>query len=331
MKEKEIRNEKDNPQDKALPGVMLPIIEQLKVDRKFAAAHVYRSVQHSVERFAGNDMRINILFQPGMLKAYENWLRSNQASWSTVSTYLRTLRAVYNRVVPPGTVGHNPKLFEDLHTKVDSYTKRALNEEQMQILMEADITKLPRAVQCALAYSLLMFLFRGMAFIDLAHLQKGDLRGNSITYCRHKTGRQITVRIPPEAMPLLEEFRNKDPNFIYLFPILDAPMGNGKRCTDEELHQCYLRALRSFNKKLARVAALLLPGVKLSSYTSRHTWATLAYHKGVNIGIISKALGHSSIKVTENYLRPFDNEKVDLANDELIVSVLKSKRNREVA
>lgn len=161
-----------------------------------------------------------------MLKAYENWLRGNQISWSTVSTYVRTLRAVYNRVVPSGTVGHNPKLFEDVHTKVDSCTKRALNEEQMQTLMEVDFSKLPQGVQCALAYSLLMFLFRGMAFIDLAHLQKRDLRGNSIIYCRHKTGRQITVRIPPEAMALLEEFRNANPSSIYLFPILDVPTGN---------------------------------------------------------------------------------------------------------
>lgn len=62
-----------------------------------------------------------------------------------------------------------------------------------------------------------------------------------------------------------------------------------------------------------------------------HQRATLAYYKDVNIGIISKALGYSSIKVTENYLKPFENEKVDSANDELIVSVLKSKQNREVA
>ena len=331
MKEKEVRNEKDDPQGKALPEVMLPIIAQLKVDRKYAAAHVYRSVLRSVGRFAGNDIPVDALFQPGMLKAYENWLRGSQASWSTVSTYVRTLRAAYNRVVPPGTVGHNPKLFEDVHTKVDSYTKRALTEEQMQTLMEADITKLPQGVQCALAYSLLMFLFRGMAYIDLTQLQKGDVRGNFITYCRHKTGRQITVRIPPEAMPLLEEFRNTNPDSIYLFPILDAPTGNRKRRTDEELYQDYLRALRSFNKKLARIAALLLPGTKLSSYTSRHTWATLAYYNNVNIGIISKALGHSSIKVTENYLKPFNNEKVDSVNDELISSVLRSKQNREVA
>lgn len=56
-------------------------------------------------------------------------------------------------------------------------------------------------------------------------------------------------------------------------------------------------------------------------YISQHTWATLAFHAGMSIGIISKALGHFSIKVTETYLKPFENEKVDAANEELIISV----------
>ena len=56
-------------------------------------------------------------------------------------------------------------------------------------------------------------------------------------------------------------------------------------------------------------------------YISRHTWATLAFHAGMSICIISKALGHFSIKVTETYLKPFENEKEDAANEELIISV----------
>ena len=59
----------------------------------------------------------------------------------------------------------------------------------------------------------------------------------------------------------------------------------------------------------------------ITFHSRRHTWATLAFHAGMSIGIISKALGHFSIKVTETYLKPFENEKVDAANEELIISV----------
>ena len=50
------------------------------------------------------------------------------------------------------------------------------------------------------------------------------------------------------------------------------------------------------------------------TYTVRHTWATMAYYSEVHPGIISEAMGHSSITVTETYLKPFKNKKIDEAN-----------------
>ena len=65
------------------------------------------------------------------------------------------------------------------------------------------------------------------------------------------------------------------------------------------------------------------------TYTARHTWATLAFHSGQPVGIISQALGHSSLRVTETYLKPFGNELVDKANRQLIASVRKCKWKNE--
>lgn len=48
----------------------------------------------------------------------------------------------------------------------------------------------------------------------------------------------------------------------------------------------------------------------LSSYTARHTWATMAYYSEVHPGIISEAMGHSSITVTETYLKPLRIRKL---------------------
>lgn len=150
-------------------------------------------------------------------------------------------------------------------------------------------------------------------------IQYALVRGK-IAYRRHKTGKQITLRIPREALPLLKEFKDKDETSLYLFPILNAaPEG------DEALYECYQKALRNFNKMLRVLAKRLLPGIKISSYTARHTWATLAYHIGMPIGIICQALGHSSIRVTETYLKPFENEKVDKANRKLISTVKKQE------
>lgn len=78
--------------------------------------------------------------------------------------------------VSPGTPEHNPRLFDDVYTKVKSQIKRALTEEQMGRLMHADLDVLSEELQRVQAYFLLMFLFRGMPFIDLAHLRKRDVK-----------------------------------------------------------------------------------------------------------------------------------------------------------
>ncbi|MFR5758626.1 MAG: hypothetical protein ACLUE2_11595 [Bacteroides cellulosilyticus] len=79
---------------------------------------------------------------------------------------MRTLQAVYNRWMPPGMVDYNPILFKELYTKVESRTKRALTAEQMRQLETTDFSALSLPQQRVLAYFLLMFMLRGMPFID---------------------------------------------------------------------------------------------------------------------------------------------------------------------
>ncbi|WP_308757565.1 tyrosine-type recombinase/integrase [uncultured Bacteroides sp.] len=309
---------------------MMKVIEGLKSDRKYPAVHTYTSTLHSFADFSGGRevaLPMREVFTPGRLKEYENWLLVQcKLSLNTVSTYMRTLQAVYNRWMPLGCAGHNPKLFDDVYTRVESHTKRALTEQQMQRLMYAETASLSGEQKKILAYFVLMFLFRGMPFIDLAHLRKNDVKGNTIIYRRHKTGKQMTVHIPKEAVLLIHEFREKNPQSIYLFPILDARL-----CEGQELYKCYQDALRRFNKSLGGLMRLLLPGVRVSSYTARHTWATLAFYMGMPVGIICQSLGHSSVRVTETYLKPFENERIDKANRKLISSVRKCKWRNNVA
>lgn len=324
-----------------LAPYMRKIISQLETDKKLPAVHTYTCTLNSVTAFvAGKEeedskeketakpqeegstteipLPMEDIFTPGRLKEYEEYLRRRRREWGTVSTYMRTLQAVYNRRTPPGHPNHNPTLFKNVYTKVESHTKRSLTKEQMETLMYADFSKLPKEIQEALAYFLLMFLLRGMPFIDFAYMQKSDVKGDFLVYCRHKTGRKMVVHIPREAKALLEAYRNKNATSPYLFPIMDS---KAVIKNDKELYKHYLCALRNFNRKLIRIKELLPERIKISSYTPRHTWATLAFYQGLPVGIISKALGHSSIKVTETYLKPFENEKVDTANDELIISI----------
>lgn len=311
-----------------LASYMAVVIERLKCEGKFPAVHGYRCALHSFQKFAGSStmqLPMDEVFTPGRLKAYEEWLMVKQKrELNTVSGYMRALRAIYNRWMPPCTLGHDSKLFSNVYTKVVSQTKRALNEKQMERLLKADTYGLPESLtkeqQAVLAYFLLMFMFRGMPFIDLAHLRKCDIRGRYIIYRRHKTGKQLTVEITPAALRLIQEYRDKNSDNAYLFPILNPDIHSSL----EQYHR-YQDALHRFNRTLKLIMKLLLPGIKISSYTARHTWATIAYHLGKPIGLISQSLGHSSVRVTETYFKPFENARIDELNRQLIEVVKKGK------
>ena len=310
---------------------MPEVIGMLKREGKFPAMHVYACTLRSYEKFCAEErypknttasLSMQEIFTPERLKEYEDWLAGQQCSPNTISTYMRTLQAVYNRWMSPGIEGYNPVLFKDVYTKVESRTKRALTAEQMEQLRNTDFSVLTLRQQQVLTYFLLMFMLRGMPFIDLAHLRKSDLRNRRITYRRHKTGKLMVVDVPPDAMRLLQKYRDKTDS-EYLFPLLHGGLFM------EEHHHRYQETLRHFNRELARLMKQLLPGVSVSSYTARHTWATLAYHSGVPVGLISQSLGHSSIRVTMTYLKPFDAEVIDRINRQVISLVKKSKKKKD--
>ena len=52
----------------------------------------------------------------------------------------------------------------------------------------------------------------------------------------------------------------------------------------------------------------------LSFYTARHTYATALKGRGVDVAVISEALGHSDLSTTKAYLARFDASVLDEAD-----------------
>lgn len=148
-----------------LASYMQAVIERLEADKKRSAVHTYTYALKSVTEFYGGEgtpMLVDDVFTPGKLKEYEEWMKlegkrtksgePKGLSLNSISTYIRNLKAVYNRLADEKVLPYNSKLFDDVYTKVESQTKRALEPEQMNTLLHADFEKLPKSVQCALAY-----------------------------------------------------------------------------------------------------------------------------------------------------------------------------------
>lgn len=297
---------------------MKEVADGLQMGGNFGTAHVYRSSLNAIIAYCGGeDFTFNEI-TPEWLKGFEIHLRKRKCSWNTVSTYMRILRAVYNRAVDNNEAKYIPRLFRYVYTGTRAEHQRALETGDVEKIFAGLIllSGVNPAMQRARHFFILMFLMRGMPFVDLAYLRKSDLHGNVITYRRRKTGRPLSVTLTNEAMRIVRMYMNQDVHSPYLFSFLRSPEGT------MEAYREYQLALRSFNRQLLILGEFLGIPNRLSSYTARHTWATTAYYCEVHPGIISQSMGHSSITVTETYLKPFQNKKIDEAN-KLIIDFIK--------
>ena len=305
---------------KSFTSYMFHVMEELELEERFGTLHVYRYALRAFTGFVGGGEIFFGALSRRSLKLFERHLRDRLCSWNTVSTYTRALRAVYNRAVDLRKAPYVPHLFRSVYTGTRADRRRALDAEDMKkvfarLLQSDAVTPAMRGAQ---ELFILMFLLRGLPFVDLAYLRKSDLRGNVISYRRRKTGRPLSVTLTSEAMFLLRKYMSREEQSPYLFPILHSDEGSPMAYREYQL------ALRNFNYQLELVGKLLGLKDRLSSYTARHTWATTAYYCEIHPGIISEAMGHSSITVTETYLKPFRSKKIDEANKQVLDFVKRS-------
>lgn len=308
---------------KDLRSFTLSVLQELKEEGRFGTAHVYRSTLKAFtaywqQQHPGKNIPMRMAFTPAALAGFERHLEERMRKMNTLSTYMRMLRAIYHRALNRGVLPYVPGLFDHVYTGTRADVKRALPTPEMGQLLDTDSPCDHRLEEVRIWFALL-FLLRGMPFADLARLRKCDLQDGVITYRRQKTGRPLSIRLTAQTAELIQRCADRHPDSPYLIDILWNVRRPGQDSigSQEEYHR-YQTVLRSFNRRLKELARLLGIDARLTTYTARHTWATIAYHRKFATGIISNALGHSSVKVTETYLKPFENEVIDKANLSII-------------
>jgi len=288
-------------------------------NKKWNTASLYHSVIIKINQFSkGKEVPMDAL-TPSWLKSFEAYLRSSGNCWNTISTYMRILNAAYNEAVTTNYAVFRPLLFNKVYTGVVSDRQNALDTQDMEKLIKLSFDEnspLKPILQQTLQYFTMMFLLRGMPFVDIVYLKKRELKHNTISYRRMKTGRPLIVELEAPALVLLNALANKNESSPYLFPFLHHPDGS------EKAYKEYRTALKNFNNRLEVIGKEVGLKQKITTYTARHTWVTIAFNCNISSAIISQAVGHSSIKVTETYLKPFQQAAIDAANKQVIQQVM---------
>lgn len=159
------------------------------------------------------------------------------------------------------------------------------------------------------------YLCCGMNMIDIAYLKYSDIINGRICFVRHKTKQPITFQLLPQAMQIIDKYRKDEvQQDDYIFPILDRNFHH----TEQQQYDRIRKVIKGMNKSLKKIGTYLDISIPLTTYVARHSFATVLKRSGVNIALISEAMGHTSLSTTQFYLDSFENEQVDEAMKNLL-------------
>ncbi len=288
------------------------IDEQLKSGR-ISNAKTYRDTKVSLSKYAKPNLRFEDV-TVAFLEKYEAYLRSENNQDGGISVKMRTLRALYNKAITRKIVGLGDYPFREykISKLKPKPVKRALTLDEFKRIKELDLSGKEHLLD---TYNIFMFSFytRGMNYVDIMKLRWSNIVGDTIIYNRSKTKGKFLIKILPLVRGILDYYKAQPTISGYIFPIL---MRDGM--TPLQISYRKQKMLKVYNDQLKELAALAGVDKVLTSYVARHSYATIMKGMGVATDLISESMGHADLKVTQAYLKEFENEVIDNANDKLL-------------
>lgn len=211
-----------------------------------------------------------------------------------------------------------------LPTQVRSLTKPTddvdyLTSEQVKRLIElTQQSKYPRTKEL-----MDMFLFSihcgGMRFSDVCTLRWVEVNFEEMIIqhlqVKNHTKRQVVLNLPitPPCLKILERWVGRNDNFVYgmLPDEFDLDDERNLKLTINSRNKTMNQSLQCMGEKME------LP-FRLHFHIARHTFASMALNKGVDVKTISYLMGHSTTMVTEKvYAKLFPSTLKETVSEKL--------------
>jgi integrase len=141
---------------------------------------------------------------------------------------------------------------------------------------------------------------------DISRLKYKNIDSETISFTRAKTertktGRIIQIPLTPQTKQIIDKWgitpKLKE---SYVFPVLQTGI------TPKQEYAKIQQVVKMVNKYVEMAAKAVGIEAKVTSYTARHSFATVLKRSGASIEFISESLGHTDLKTTENYLANFE-------------------------
>jgi integrase/recombinase XerD len=302
-------------------------IDKFKSLGQYGTASTYDLSQKSILAYLKHTTgkeSLNLPFAditPDFLSKYEKFMvDTNSKSITTVSIYLRSLRALFNSAIADGEVDKALYPFGNRKYQIPAAksVKKALSNEQLKMLYSCT----PRTFEQVRGrdFWFLSYNCNGMNFKDIALIKNEDIVNETLVFYRAKTKntnrsqiKPVVVSLNSYAISIIEKYRgiNKSPN-AYVFDIIEQGQ------TEEVKRTKIQNFVKGINQGVKRLAKEIGLPTEISTYWARHSFATSVIRNGASIEFVSEALSHSNTKTTQLYFAGFEDSQKREIMDKLM-------------
>jgi site-specific recombinase XerD len=262
--------------------------ESIDIDMRGTTFYKYKRVKRYLEEFLLNSRNFKNYPVSGIdvdfINKFSNFLRKEkQNGQNSVTSLLSVLRTVLKIAIESGVIQKNP--FDSIHFKRKPVNREYLSIEELGQMEKVSGLK----PDLELARDLFLFAcYTGLAYSDIKELKKGHINidhdgSKFIHKARYKTEIMSLIPVLPTAEKILLKYS------------IDADFRNFRWKVPYN---------SKLNGKLKEVALLANIDKKIFMHLGRHTFATtITLSNGISLETVSKMLGHSTIKHTQEYAK----------------------------
>ena len=221
---------------------------------------------------------------------FEQWLRKQGLKVSTINTKMKHLHTYVNEALNMEIIKDDP--FRGLKFKRgEPRSDRYLTMDEYALIRDA---KMPTESLERVRDIFIVQCMTGLRVSDImaADFTKAEKKGERYAYKgrSQKTGEPFYIVLLPDAVQVLQKYSWQLP-----------------KLTTEQ-----------YNLRLKVVADATGVDKPISSHYARHTAAMYFINEGMPIEVVSKVLGHASIRTTEQVYAKIINETVDKEFEKII-------------
>ena len=291
-------------EDKTLSEIIYDYIELNPDNIQFQTLKYYKTSANRWNELYPN-LLIGLITEDNIL-SFRKYLIDQGNSTNTIYNRLKVLRKIFKYLKRKGIIGTNP--MADIKLESKRGQREFLSMDEISLIQNY----FTNSVTEEIARDLFLFeCFTGLRISDICTLTKSDIIKEEENYRIKKrltkTSEMLTMKLSKRAEQILLKYF-VDRNQTMIFPVLDSSLIGESDSKFRKISS----VTASINKSLKTISKKVGISKNVSTHIGRHSFAVNSITMGADIYVLSKLLGHTSIKTTEIYAKVVDKKKDEL-------------------